>query len=353
MERSAQIRTFLFLFLLLGCDGPLEENRWSRIPESAPPLSGPDKERIQVLFYNAGNLFDTNNDAGVSDKAFTPEGEYEWTERRYKEKLERIAEVLQMNGLPELVGLCEVENAKVLQDLLEQIPDPSHYGILHFECRDPRGIDPALLFDIRYFRPFDHKAHPVKNPSSGRPSRAILSIGLESAFGDSIRVFLNHWPSRAGGKEKSAASRMNASRILKERVEAVLRESPGRKLLIMGDLNDHPDDASVKELLDLQNGKLRDLMASHHQGGEGTYNFKGEWGVLDHFFLSPSLENASTGLRYKEESARIFKDEELLFYDPDMEVQRPDRYMDQGHYYGGYSDHLPIKMELVLEGKAS
>jgi len=115
----------------------------------------------------------------------------------------------------------------------------------------------------------------------------------------------------------------------------------------MGDLNDHPPDRSVRTLINGDHGyELKDLLSKAHRSGKGTYNFQGEWGVLDHFIANAKLMNATSGIRYRESSARILRRKELLFYDQQGGHYQPDRYMDRGNYYGGYSDHLPILMEL-------
>lgn len=347
--RATNPSIVVILLLLIACGG--EKERWSEYEGNAQKFSVPEDGEYELMFYNTGGLFHPENDPDKDDDAYTPEGKYEWDEERYRGKLEQIAELLAMEevSFPELVGICEIENARVLEDLVKKI-EGADYGFLHHESRDPRGIDLGLLYDPEAFKPYRRTAHPVTNPGSSRPSRPILSIGLENAGGDSLRCFLAHWPSRAGGKEESEGDRMNASRVLQKQIEKLRRRAPQRKVLVMGDLNDHPDDKSVRELLQAFERGAWDLMAPLHQEGSGTYNYRGEWGVLDHFIIDAPLEEAPSGLRYKEGSARILEKEELLFYDEGAGSERPDRYMKGGNYFGGYSDHLPILMTL-LEGK--
>lgn len=341
---------------MIACGPQADESRWTVEPENPTPISRHEGSRpYGVMFYNCGNLFDASNAPGKADDAFTPDGAYEWSRERYLNKSERLAEVIGDLARPEpaLIGLCEVENAKVLRQLLKQAPmEGSDHGLIHYESRDPRGIDLALLYDEKRFRRYERKAYPIDNPGSGTPSRPVLSIGLESANKDSLRVFLCHWPSRAGGKADSEASRMHASKVLRDALSDLYQEAPSRKVLIMGDMNDHPDDPSVQALT--RNGKgfeFRDLMADAHRKGKGTYHFRGKWGVLDHFLINEALRNPSSGMGYRRGSARILRIEKLLFYDRQEEAYRPDRFMHEGRYFGGYSDHLPILMELGVMGR--
>ncbi len=348
LPRSTLI-PLLPLILLTACGGSDEEDRWTRLPEELPAFSKGEGSPFRVLFYNCENLYDPKDASGIKDDAFTPEGSYEWSVERYSKKLERIAEVIGVFAdRPDLVGLCEVENDRVLKDLCERgALKEKGYGILHYQSRDPRGSDLALLFDPSSFQPYDRKAHRITVPGSGTPSRPILSVGLESSAGDSLRLFLCHWPSRAGGKERSAPHRRYASRVLQEALQELHREHPTRKVLVMGDLNDHPPNESVRSLIEAEGGwNLKDLFAKAHAKGHGTYNYQGKWGVLDHFIINKKLRKARSGLRYQKGSAKILRREELLYYDKKGQHYQPDRFMERGSYYGGYSDHLPIVMEL-------
>jgi predicted extracellular nuclease len=354
LSRSTRI-PFL-LILLSACSAAESEERWSRFPEELPSYSQEAEEGVRTLFYNCENLYDTLDAEDVDDDAFTPDGRFEWNSGRYEQKVDRVAEVIgEFASAPDLVGLAEIENLNVLQELCDRAPlGTTEPGILHHRSRDPRGIDLALLFDPERFHPYDRKAHRVTNPGSGTPSRPILSIGLESAGGDSLRVFLCHWPSRAGGKEATADSRMNASHVLQDALAELHRKAPHRKVLIMGDLNDHPPDQSVRSLIHGDHGyELLDLYKDAHAEGKGTYNYRGEWGVLDHFILNEELRKASSGLRYRTGSARILRRKELLYYDEEGEHHQPDRFMERGDYYGGYSDHLPILLEMSRESSSS
>lgn len=337
------------LILFSACGKEKAEDRWTRIPKQLPEYETGSVKSYKALFYNCENLFDTLDAEGVDDDGFTPEGQYEWNSERYGTKMQRIAQAIgEFASTPDLVGLCEIENMRVLEDLCSEAPlKRANYGILHYESRDPRGIDLALLYDPERFHPYDRQAYSIKNPGSGTSTRPILSIGLETESGDSLRTFLCHWPSRAGGKAESEADRMNASSILQDRLAALHDQHPKRSILIMGDLNDHPRDKSIRSLIEGDHGfALKDLFAKAHQKGKGSYNYRGEWGVLDHFILNRELMKASNGLLYKKESAKILREEELLYFDKEYEQYRPDRYMKRGAYYGGYSDHLPISLEL-------
>ena len=147
---------------------------------------------------------------------------------------------------------------------------------------------------------------------------------------------------------------MNASQVLQNALADLHRKAPHRKVLIMGDLNDHPPNKSVRSLIHADHGyQLLDLYKDAHAQGKGTYNYRGEWGVLDHFIVNEEFRKARSGLGYREGSARILRREALLYYDKEGKHYQPDRFMERGRYYGGYSDHLPILLEISRDSTSS
>ena len=207
-----------------------------------------------VAFYNVENLFDTVDDpANTWDEARTPDGEDRWTEKKYQIKLNNLAKVLPQIGSeftnqhPAILGLCEVENRQVLIDLIstEKMKD-LNYGIIHFDSKDWRGIDVALLFDTTKFIPRSAKTYPLKVEYKGNPSfsRDVLVV-----FGflnkEPINFIVNHWPSRGGG-QPSVAQRYKAGELNRKIIDSIMDINPMSKIITMGDFNDNPDDPSIK-----------------------------------------------------------------------------------------------------------
>jgi predicted extracellular nuclease len=306
-------------------------------------------DALVVAFYNVENIFDIVNDPQTNDDDFTPQGKLEWTEDRYKMKLNRIAEVMmKMNsGLPDVIGLCEVENRKVLEDLIA-LPElkGANYKIIHKDSPDERGIDVALLYKSSIIKEEEAEFLRVSIPEDpNERTRDILKARLK--MGDeSVYFFVNHWPSRSGGQMESEFKRVAAAGILKSEVEPL--EKSGSKVIIMGDFNDHPDNKSIVEVLkagtNLESG-LYNLAAESHKNGVGSYWYKGEWGALDQFIVTNTLLTASKGWMTSVSDFRFVKDPSILFTD-NKGVARPNRTYAGDDYKGGYSDHLPIVLTL-------
>ena len=206
-------------------------------------VSAQEKKYIlnTVAFYNVENLFDINDDPNNGwDEARTPEGEDKWTEKKYNIKLNNLAKVLPIigsdvtNSHPAILGLCEVENKQVLIDLVstEKMKD-LNYGIIHFDSKDWRGIDVALLFDTTKFIPRKAKAYPLEVEYKGKPSfsRDVLVV-----FGflekEPINFIVNHWPSRGGG-QPSIAQRFKAGELIRRIIDSILSINPKSKIISM------------------------------------------------------------------------------------------------------------------------
>ena len=287
-----------------------------------------------VVFYNVENLFDTVDDPDTQDDDFTPDGALKWTADRYRTKLEHLAAAIGLSGsdLPLLIGLAEVENREVVEELATTggLAD-GRYTTVHFDSPDERGIDVALL--VREAQVLSSKALAVDLGTDR--TRDILYAQLLLG-GSTWHVYVNHWPSRREGEEKSAPKRMTAARTLREHLGSTLRTEPGN-VLIMGDLNDAPLDASVQQGLgagcDLRS-QLVDLMCRDQPKGHGSHNYQGEWTYLDQFIVDRTLAERVT-------SAKAVWNQQLLFRHPRY-GSSPDRTYSGRSYKGGYSDHLPI-----------
>lgn len=317
--------------------------------------------RIPIAFYNVENLFDCNDDAN-DDAEFLPQGKREWTNERYQEKLNNIARVLGSiadNGAA-VVGLAEVENRHVLEDLVR---NPSirkrNYSIIHYDSPDPRGIDCALLYDARVFRPKSSGVRFIALPDeSPIPTRDIL-FATGSIENEVFHFIVAHWPSRYGGDPASAGRRMVAAQTMRQVADSLLREYPGSKAILMGDFNDDPFDASVVEGLNLcqtiEETHAADLfspMLSMYRQGAGTLAYKGKWNLFDIMAVSGNLLKKNTqGLHLYQDPeshqlAYVFRRDYLLQQTPKHRGE-PLRTFAGGKYIGGYSDHLPVYLYLT------
>jgi predicted extracellular nuclease len=320
--------------------------------KSGKPDKVADQKSSTVLFYNVENLFDVEKDPVNNDADFTPEGKLQWTEERLNTKLSRIAEVVTKvdSQYPVLIGLCEVENRKVLEMLVSHdLMVPGKYGIVHRDSPDERGIDVALLYRQDRFTPEAEEWLRVDIPDKEDPfTRDILYV-KGKWNGESVHVFVNHWPSRSGGQAESEYKRVLAAQRLAGRVDEIFKADPDAKVICMGDFNDHPTDKSVKEVLraGVNSGdRLFNMMSDDQERGEGSHWYKGEWGALDQIMVSPGLLSARKGLHTDQEGAFIFRESFLMFTDNQGQA-RPNRTYAGEKYVNGYSDHLPVYLRIA------
>jgi predicted extracellular nuclease len=315
----------------------------------------------KVMFYNVENLFDTFDDPEKRDEEYTPEGNRNWTNERYQKKLGNIARIIvgvgKMNP-PAIVGLCEVENLKVLEDLtnytgLKQIP----YSIVHKESPDQRGIDVALIYRKDQVKPLSYRAIPVDLGNlSERPTRDILYFKGYLQGADTIHFFVNHWPSRYGGQQKSDPKRVKAAEVLKHVVDSILSIIPEANVILTGDFNDDPDNRSLSEILNAgtdPGSTLVNLSAQFKQPGKkGTLKYRGNWNVFDQFIVSGNLMDDQGKLKTGFTSSHIYYgdpgNEYLLEIDDRFQGLQPNRTYRGRTFHDGYSDHLPVYLELQV-----
>ncbi len=303
-------------------------------------------------FYNLENLFDTEDDPTIDDSEFLPQGANEWTQERYTKKLANMAQVIaDMN--PDILGVCEVENRRVLEDLVKTPALANRkYQIVHFDSPDPRGVDVALLYKPQIFKPFE--AFPYKlrfydeNPRF--KTRDHLVVRGLFAGKDTLTVIVNHWPSRRGGKEDARAAAGKTVRFL---VDSLVANFPAAKIAIMGDLNDDPSNASVKKHLNADVGKklkpetLYNPLFELFKQGHGTLAYNGAWNLFDQIIITQSMLKKNETATYIDKSARIFRAEYLFNKDGQYKGQ-PFRTFSMGKFINGYSDHLPVFILLKL-----
>ena len=229
---------------------------------------------VTIAFYNLENLFDTENDPLTFDDDRTPDGKDHWTKEIYADKLKNMARVIAEIGedvtktSPVIIGVSEIENRKVLEDLLnEPALRDKNYGIVHYDSPDRRGIDVALLYQKNIFKLIDSSKHElfiydIDNPEKRVYTRdQLLVSGLLD--GDKIHVIVNHWPSRSGGEARSRSKREAAAALNKKIIDSLQKSEPSAKIITMGDFNDDPTNPSIKDYLktkeDREDIEIKDL----------------------------------------------------------------------------------------------
>ena len=309
-------------------------------------LTAQDKPIGVVAFYNLENLFDTVDDPEINDEEYMPEGEKEWDEEKYQNKLTNMAKVISsMTYGPDIIGLAEVENRKVLEDLIQQ-PSMSGkgYQIIHFDSPDYRGIDVALLYRSNRFTPFQtEKIAFVHDSQEDFKTRDILWVkGLYE--GDTLNIVVNHWPSRRGGK---MAERAMAAQLLRNKIDSVQNLNPAAKIILMGDFNDDPTDKSMKKILrsdnkekKLEAGDFYNTSMQTFKDGYGTLQYRGAWNLFDQILISQSLlkgNDKNSKYYYSPDSFRVYAPEWMR----EADTGAPLRTFSYGVYKNGFSDHYP------------
>ncbi len=312
----------------------------------------------RIAFYNQENLFDYENDSLIKDEEYLPEGKRHWDQYRYREKSNRMAKAILSIGewqAPDIVGVCEVENRRVLEDLVHnEVLKKLNYGIVHYDSPDRRGIDVGLLYRKDRVKVHYSKPVQVKNTEDiSFKTRDILYVKLSIA-GDTLHLFVNHWPSRYGGQQQSEPKRILAANTLRTVVDSLQAHQKQSKIIIMGDLNDSPENLSVKQYLKAvknpdEQGELKNLM-QELPVNEGSHRYKGEWSYLDQIIVSQVL------LRQEEirgNQAFVHRPDFLLEVDERYPGKKPFRTFIGLRYQKGFSDHLPVYIDLVLKDKAT
>lgn len=347
-----------------------------------PFLNAQSKKYIihTVAFYNFENLFDTNDDAFTNDDEWTPNGAQHWTTEKYKQKLQNLARVITEIGTPEnsnaptLIGGSEIENRGVLEDLLKE-PKllPYDYGIIHFDSPDKRGIDVALLYQKKYFKPtsfsniplYIYKNKPVikeeKNvetddeveilPDNNRVFTRDQLLVTGFLDGEEISIIVNHWPSRSGGEKASSTFREAAGLLNRKIIDSLQQINPNAKVLTMGDLNDGPFNKSIKIALGAKAKKaevpefgMYNPFEEMANKGMGTIAFRDSWDIFDQIIITESLLKPAFS-SFKFWKAGIFNRSYLI--------------QTSGQYKGyplrhsltevGFSDHFPVYLYLLKE----
>jgi predicted extracellular nuclease len=318
-----------------------------------------------VAFYNLENLFDTENDTLTNDEASPIMEISQNREAVYELKLNNMAKVISQIGYedsqnsPVIVGVAEIENRKVLEDLIHtDTLKNKNYEIIHYDSPDLRGIDVGFLYQPAYFTPTHHETFELRLWDEDGTRIYTRDQLLVSGYldGEMIHVIVNHWPSRRGGEEASSNKREKAAYLNTEIIKKIRENDPDAKIIIMGDLNDDPINNSLKEVLqtkadkdEVNNGDIYNPTESMFKNGQNTLTYRDNINFFDQIMVtSPFL-----AINNEYDAFKLYK--VLVFNPPYLTTQTgnykgyPFRSFAAGNFTGGYSDHYPVYMYLIRE----
>tara|TARA_R110002111_G_scaffold82729_2_gene130210 strand:+ start:9212 stop:10165 length:954 start_codon:yes stop_codon:yes gene_type:complete len=303
-----------------------------------------------VAFYNIENLFDVENDPLTNDDDFLPTSAKRWTPKRYKNKLKKLGTVISKIGeedtesAPTIVGLAEVENKKVLSDLVRSKNlIKEGYSFVHYDSADERGIDVALLYKSDIFK--------VENSE-------VFSVYLQTEFGEQdytrdillvqgvlnnepLHIIVNHWSSRREGEKETEFKRLAASNKVNSIIKTIKKEDPNIKIIVMGDFNDNPNNDSIA-LMEKESELYNPFKTVWSQyKGSLSYNF--QWNLFDQILFSTNFfDTNNSTLNF--DIADVFNTKILTQYHGKYKGQPFRTYVGK-KYKGGYSDHFPVYIQ--------
>ena len=337
-----------------------------------------------IAFYNVENLFDTINQANYDEEYLPQNG---WTSRKYNQKLNNLARVMvgigtndQQKESPTVIGVCEVENRGVLEDLVRnpQIAG-KEYGVVHFDSPDKRGIDVGLLYQKKFFKPtsyinvplYVYKNETLKSKKEDKEGdeeeKANVNFDAKSKRiytrdqllvtglleGEEVHFIVNHWPSRSGGEKRSSPYREAAGRLNRKIMDSLFKINPNAKIITMGDLNDGTYNKSVKEGIgaklkktEVKKSGIYNPFEQMAKDGNSSLFYRDSGDIFDQIMVSePYIRNDFSGWQYWK--AGIYNKQFLI--------------QTSGQYKGyplrnspsepGFSDHFPVYIYLIKEVK--
>ncbi|QOD59467.1 endonuclease [Polaribacter haliotis] len=312
------------------------------------------KKITTIAFYNVENLFDTIDDPKTLDDDYALGGKYKWNNKRYRIKIKKLGSVISQLGMnrsknpPAIVGLVEVENAKVVEDLVNSSNLKKHpYGFVHHDSPDERGIDVALLYDKHAFELLGSKTFVLEienEPGVRDYTRDVLKV-TGNLHGELVHILVNHWPSRRDGSETTEPKRIKAAELNRTIISEITAQSFDAKIIIMGDFNDDPTSVSLQTLASDDFINPMEKLLNKEKHGTTTYNKK--WNLFDQILFSKNfLEKTENKLYFKH--AEVFNKKWLKVFKGKLKGS-PFRTYIGPWYQGGFSDHFPVYAFLKKE----
>jgi predicted extracellular nuclease len=320
------------------------------------------EDTIMVAFWNVENLFDTIDHPEKDDSEFLPDSKKEWTQERLDIKMYNLSRVIRSmndNKGPDILGVCEVEHQHLLDTLISKFFSDKNYKTAYVESPDNRGIDNGLIYDAGRFTLISVSGDTLKL-DDGYPTRLILNVSLLTKNFDTLFVYVNHWPSRRGGEEKSEPNRIKAAETLRKSVDNNFTGNKNAKVIIVGDFNDEPTNISL--LMHLHSGpfycdstnyfesnetRLLNLSYPAYANGIGSYKFRDKWNMLDQIIVSAQLIS-SDSFHYVCNSFEVYKPYIMVTRSGAYEGAPFPTYGGSNRYLGGYSDHFPVLAKFVI-----
>lgn len=320
------------------------------------------QEKFRIVFYNAENLYDTKDNPDTNDDDLTPAGQLHWTNYRYWKKLGNISRVIDSVGgkyPPAIIGLCEVENDSVLYDLTKRASLRKHkYEYLITDSKDWRGSNIALLYQRDQMKILSKRSYtPVID--SARTTRDILHVTGKVVNGEILDIFVCHFPSRSEGIKRTRPYRIECAKVLRQKVDSLFNIRKKANVIIMGDFNDYPYDISLADTLralplesKTRSKSLYNLFYHNSRVKNmtiGTYKYRGKWNYLDQFIVSGNLIDLQSNIRIVNRQANPYTADFLMEKDNEKYGgSKPFRTYIGYKYLGGFSDHLPIYMDMHI-----
>jgi len=355
-----RILKFIFLTFLLIFPSKAFLQEDSFLKDFDDDIRG--KYGLRIMFYNLENFFDVHNDSITQDDDYTAFGMKHWGREKYNTKLNNTYKVIASVGgwePPEIIGVCEVENKWVMSEIAGGTPlRKFNYKFIHYDSPDPRGIDVALLYRPDKFKPLFHQTLRIVFPfDTTSRTRDILYVKGLTSTKDTLHIFVNHFPSKFGGAMVTIPKRNYVAGFLRTKIDSILAISPEANIIIMGDFNDEPTDESITKALnakcdtnDLKTADLFNLMCKLKATEKlGSNKFREQWSLIDQMIVSTSLAKNKQKWHVKNYRAYIFKPGYLLQEDEIYMGLKTFRTYNGARYTGGYSDHLPVYMDLIYE----
>jgi predicted extracellular nuclease len=311
---------------------------------------------VRVMFYNVENFFDIYDDSLTDDNSFLPEGLMRWNLVRYNKKLNSLYKTIIAAGewdAPSVVAFCEIEKRKVLEDLISgTYLSKFNYGIIHEESPDRRGIDVCLIYRKKIASVISYKYWiPEEINRQDFNSRSVLYAKFLIGT-DTIHFIVNHWPSRRGGVLAGENYRLLIATMVRGKIDSIFeRNSSSAKIIVLGDFNSTPDDQAIQSLL-ISGDSLRSMINLSEKlddKGLGTYRYMGTWEMIDQLIVSKRLLWCNDGLYTSPGMLRIFRPDFLMKKDPKYPGLTPFSTYSGYRYQGGFSDHLPILLDLKIK----
>lgn len=314
-----------------------------------------------ISFYNFENLYDTIFHGRSDDVSFTPSGSKAYTSAVFNDKIQKLAKVISIIGTdvnpdgPALLGTSEIENKFVLDTLLKHPLIASRkYQYVHYDSRDARGVDVALIYNPKYFKVEKSRPLFVHLPAGSKDAiytRDVLWV-KGKLDGERVYVFVNHWPSRFGGEKRSEPGRMAAAKTVRSFIDSLEIIDPTAKIIVMGDLNDDPVNNSITKGLNatdnlkkIKPDQLYNPWMDFYKKGLGTLAYQDAWSLFDQIIISPSfLDKKQNGFFFYKNN--VFK-AEFMIENEGKYKGYPMRTYSGDVYRGGYSDHFPTYIILL------